>query len=55
MLPAVRTYRRERDSLHLDDKILTAWNALMIAALAFLYRITGAPRYLDASDPIEKG
>lgn len=54
VLPAVRTYRRERDSLHLDDKILTAWNALMIAALAFLYRITGAPRYLDAAKTAQR-
>lgn len=48
-LPALRAYRKERCALHLDDKILTGWNALMIAALSQLSRITGDPRYLDAA------
>lgn len=42
-------YRQSRNKLHLDDKILTSWNALMISALAILYRITGEVRYLDAA------
>jgi hypothetical protein len=40
-LPKLRDYRKKRASLHLDDKILTSWNGLMIGALAQLYRITG--------------
>jgi len=43
------TYRKERYSLHLDDKILSAWNALMIAALCRLYQVSGQMQYLDAA------
>lgn len=32
-----------------DDKILTAWNGLMIAALAKGYQVLGNPRYLQAA------
>jgi uncharacterized protein YyaL (SSP411 family) len=32
-----------------DDKILTAWNAMMIAAMAAGYRAHHDPRYLDAA------
>ena len=39
-------YRRHRGELHLDDKILTAWNAMMIAALSMLYRVSTDERYL---------
>ncbi|MBQ8509431.1 MAG: thioredoxin domain-containing protein [Clostridia bacterium] len=42
-------YRRDRMKLHLDDKILTAWNSLMIAAMAYLYRVSGENKYLDAA------
>lgn len=42
-------YRKNRAKLHLDDKILTAWNALMIIAMTVLYRVTGKQRYLDAA------
>lgn len=42
-------YRKSRMSLHLDDKILTAWNALMICAMATLYRVSGKARYLSAA------
>ncbi|MBE5782570.1 MAG: thioredoxin domain-containing protein [Clostridiales bacterium] len=42
-------YRKERHSLHLDDKILTAWNALMIAAFCRLYQVSGKDHYLDAA------
>ncbi len=40
------TYRKSRAALHLDDKILTAWNSLMICALSVLYRVTGENQYL---------
>lgn len=42
-------YRRKRGKLHLDDKILTSWNGLMIGAMAMLYRTTGDRRYLLAA------
>ena len=43
-------YRKKRGSLHLDDKILISWNALMICALTVLYRITGKKEYLLAAE-----
>ncbi len=48
-LPLLREYRRGRAHLHTDDKILTAWNALMIAALCRLYRCSRKPGYLEAA------
>jgi len=42
-------YRRSRYSLNLDDKVLTSWNALMITAMCWLYRITGNGKYIDAA------
>ncbi len=43
-------YRKSRASLHLDDKVLTAWNSLMICALSTLYRVTGKRCYLTAAE-----
>lgn len=43
-------YRRFRGKLHLDDKILTAWNSLMICAMSVLYRVTGKKEYLSAAE-----
>ena len=48
-LPTLRDYRRGRTRLHTDDKILTAWNALMIATLCRLYRCSRDHRYLEAA------
>ena len=48
-LGIVYGYRKGRYSLHLDDKILTAWNGLMIAAMSSLYRITQTQVYLDTA------
>lgn len=42
-------YRKSRARLHLDDKILTSWNALMICAMSVLYRATGEDKYLLAA------
>ncbi len=53
-LPSVYDYRRERSVLRLDDKILTAWNALMIAAMCNLYRISRNTEYLDAAKKAQR-
>lgn len=42
--------RRKRIPPGLDDKILTAWNGLMIGALAEGARILGDPNYLAAAE-----
>ena len=41
--------RSSRPRPHLDDKILTAWNALMISAFAKGAQILDEPRYLDGA------
>jgi uncharacterized protein YyaL (SSP411 family) len=41
--------RAGRPRPHLDDKILTAWNGLMIAAFARAARTRESPRYLQAA------
>lgn len=43
------SYRKNRYSLHLDDKILLSQNAMMIAAFSILYRITQNEEYLNAA------
>lgn len=48
-LPKLRAYRKQRSRLHLDDKILTSWNALMIAALSQLARLSGKPEHRAAA------
>lgn len=48
-LSSLYEYRKKRYPLHLDDKILTGWNGLMIAAMCCLYRVTGKKRYLHAA------
>ncbi|MBE5801553.1 MAG: thioredoxin domain-containing protein [Clostridiales bacterium] len=49
LLNLLYAYRQKRYSLHLDDKILTSWNALMIAAMCELYLASGKQQYLDAA------
>ncbi len=50
--------RSKRVRPHLDDKILTAWNSLMISSLAYGYQVLGDREYLEAaqkaSDFIQK-
>jgi len=53
-LERICQYRRERYQLHLDDKILTAWNALMIAAMCSLYRVSGKSAYLSAAQQADR-
>lgn len=42
--------RERREHPFKDDKILTAWNGLMIAALAIGYRVLGEPQYQKAAE-----
>lgn len=42
--------REKRVHPYKDDKVLTAWNGLMIAALARGGRVLGEPRYTEAAD-----
>jgi uncharacterized protein YyaL (SSP411 family) len=43
------TYRQKRIHPHKDDKILTDWNGLMIAALAKGSQVMNEPRYVKAA------
>lgn len=47
-------YRKNRTKLHLDDKILLSWNALMIAAMSMLYRVSRNEKYLNAAINAQK-
>ncbi len=47
--PKVYEARARRVKPGLDDKILTAWNGLMISALADGYHVLGDTRYLEAA------
>nr|WP_325257832.1 thioredoxin domain-containing protein [uncultured Oscillibacter sp.] len=49
LLKTVDQYRKSRCPLRQDDKILTAWNALVIAALCRLYQAGGNQTYLNAA------
>ena len=42
-------YRKKRTSLHRDEKILTSWNSLMIAAMCELYLVRRKKIYLSAA------
>jgi len=41
--------RQKRPRPHVDDKVLTAWNGLMISAFAKGAQVLGEPRYLEAA------
>ncbi|MCC8123697.1 MAG: thioredoxin domain-containing protein, partial [Oscillospiraceae bacterium] len=49
-LEQLRAYRAGRCRLHTDDKRLTSWNALMIAACAKARRVLGERVYLDMAE-----
>lgn len=53
-LPMLRDYRKKRSTLHLDRKILTAWNGLAVAAFAYLFRVTRKPQYLEIARETER-
>jgi hypothetical protein len=42
--------RQTRPRPHLDDKIITAWNGLMISAFARAHQILDEPKYLQAAE-----
>ena len=42
--------RNKRPKPHLDDKILTSWNGLMISALAKIYQVTQKKEYLENAE-----
>lgn len=46
-------YRKNRARLHLDDKILTAWNSMMSSAMAMLYRASHNERYLESAKRVQ--
>ena len=48
-LYAIYDYRKNRHSLYRDEKILTSWNSLMIAAMCELYIACGKEEYLSAA------
>ncbi len=48
-LSVLDDYRKKRYSLHRDEKILTSWNSLMIAAMCELYLVSGKDSYLFAA------
>lgn len=41
--------RAHRPRPHLDDKIITAWNGMMISAFAQSHKVLGEKRYLDVA------
>lgn len=46
-IPKIYEYRKSRTKLHLDDKILTSWNGLMISAFAVMYKEFREEKYLE--------
>jgi len=50
LLPKLYDYRKNRYDLHKDNKILTAWNSLMIWAHANAYRAFKDDRYLKTAE-----
>lgn len=53
-LPKLQQCRKNRYSLHLDDKILTSWNSLMIAAVCELYLVSKKDIYLSTAQKADE-
>ncbi len=53
-LPKLQQFRKTRYSLHLDDKILTSWNSLMVAAMCELYLVSKKEIYLTAAQKTDE-
>ncbi len=53
-LPELQRFRKNRYSLHLDDKILTSWNSLMIGAMCELYLVSKKEIYLNAAQKADE-
>ena len=53
ILKKLLQYRRSRVFLHRDDKILTSWNGLMIAAFAAAGRKLDRPAYIEMAQQAE--
>lgn len=49
MRAALLANRMNRPQPHVDDKVLTSWNGLMIGALAYAGGLFDEPKYTDAS------
>ncbi len=49
-MPQLYEYRKGRTKLHLDNKILTSWNSLMIWSLAKAYQVFGDLTYLKMAE-----
>ena len=50
LLPRVYQYRKSRMYLHRDEKIITSWNGLMIAALAKMYQVFHISNFLETAE-----
>lgn len=49
----VYEYRLKRYPLHKDDKILTSWNGIMIAAFSYAYKVLKDERYISVAKKAE--
>lgn len=50
----IYAYRKNRHSLHVDDKVLSSWNGLMIVALAKAYATFEESAYLQKAQDIAR-
>ncbi len=54
MQKKLNEYRKKRTKLHKDDKVLTSWNGLTIAAMSLASVILNNPKYLSAAQKAQK-